>query len=100
MARGTRTALERTGFDVCTGGCTGARAIVVGSAIALREPIELAELRRRRSLFVTPQSYRFSGTAHRSLLACAEVRDMPFADDAFDVIVDIGTLYHIARPDR
>jgi ubiquinone/menaquinone biosynthesis C-methylase UbiE len=26
-----------------------------------------------------------------------DVRRMPFADEAFDVIVDFGTLYHIAR---
>lgn len=26
-----------------------------------------------------------------------DVRQMPFADEAFDVIVDFGTLYHIAR---
>jgi ubiquinone/menaquinone biosynthesis C-methylase UbiE len=27
-----------------------------------------------------------------------DVRRMPFADEAFDVIIDFGTLYHIARP--
>jgi ubiquinone/menaquinone biosynthesis C-methylase UbiE len=26
-----------------------------------------------------------------------DVRQMPFADEAFDVIIDFGTLYHIAR---
>lgn len=26
-----------------------------------------------------------------------DVRQMPFADDAFDVVIDFGTLYHIAR---
>lgn len=28
----------------------------------------------------------------------ADVRCMPFADEAFDVIIDFGTLYHIAKP--
>jgi ubiquinone/menaquinone biosynthesis C-methylase UbiE len=30
-------------------------------------------------------------------LHCGDVRQMPFADEAFDVIIDFGTLYHIAR---
>jgi len=29
-------------------------------------------------------------------LVCGDVRRMPFADEAFDVIIDFGTLYHIA----
>lgn len=28
-----------------------------------------------------------------------DVREMPFADDAFDVIIDFGTLYHISKPE-
>src|SRR6201999_2682950 len=31
-------------------------------------------------------------------LCAADVRRMPFEDGAFDVIVDFGTLFHIARP--
>jgi ubiquinone/menaquinone biosynthesis C-methylase UbiE len=31
-------------------------------------------------------------------LCCGDVRWMPFDDGAFDVIVDFGTLFHIARP--
>jgi ubiquinone/menaquinone biosynthesis C-methylase UbiE len=31
-------------------------------------------------------------------LHCGDVRRMPFADEDFDVIIDFGTLYHIARP--
>jgi SAM-dependent methyltransferase len=33
----------------------------------------------------------------RAELCCGDVRRMPFADGAFDVIIDFGTLYHIAR---
>ncbi|MDH5758059.1 MAG: class I SAM-dependent methyltransferase [Gemmatimonadota bacterium] len=29
----------------------------------------------------------------------ADVRDLPFADGSFDVVVDFGTCYHIARSD-
>jgi ubiquinone/menaquinone biosynthesis C-methylase UbiE len=31
-------------------------------------------------------------------LCAADVRQMPFADGSFDVIIDFGTLFHIARP--
>lgn len=29
----------------------------------------------------------------------ADVRDLPFADASFDLVVDFGTCYHIARPE-
>lgn len=32
-------------------------------------------------------------------LVCGDVRRMPFDDGSFDVVVDFGTLYHIARPE-
>jgi len=31
-------------------------------------------------------------------LCHGDVRRMPFADEAFDVVIDFGTLYHIASP--
>jgi ubiquinone/menaquinone biosynthesis C-methylase UbiE len=31
-------------------------------------------------------------------LVCGDVRAMPFADASFDVCLDFGTCYHIARP--
>ena len=31
-------------------------------------------------------------------LHCGDVRRMPFGDEAFDVVIDFGTLFHIARP--
>lgn len=31
-------------------------------------------------------------------LYAGDVREMPFADGEFDVVIDFGTLYHIARP--
>ncbi len=30
----------------------------------------------------------------------ADVRDMPFPDGCFDVVLDFGTCYHIAEPER
>jgi ubiquinone/menaquinone biosynthesis C-methylase UbiE len=35
--------------------------------------------------------------ATKAELYRGDVRQMPFADEAFDVIIDFGTLYHIAR---
>ena len=31
-------------------------------------------------------------------LVMADVRDMPFLDQSFDVVVDFGVCYHVARP--
>jgi SAM-dependent methyltransferase len=31
-------------------------------------------------------------------LVCADVRALPFPDQAFDVVIDFGTCYHIGRP--
>jgi ubiquinone/menaquinone biosynthesis C-methylase UbiE len=31
-------------------------------------------------------------------LCAADVRQMPFADETFDVIIDFGTLFHISKP--
>lgn len=39
---------------------------------------------------------RHHGTAAE--LCAADIRRMPFADEAFDVIIDFGTLFHIAKP--
>lgn len=33
----------------------------------------------------------------RAELCCGDVRRMPFEDESFDVVIDFGTLYHIAR---
>jgi SAM-dependent methyltransferase len=36
----------------------------------------------------------------RAELCLGDVRQMPFPDDAFDVVIDFGTLFHIARADN
>jgi ubiquinone/menaquinone biosynthesis C-methylase UbiE len=38
--------------------------------------------------------------APTALLVRADVRAMPFADESFDVTVDFGTCYHIARSEQ
>ncbi len=56
---GARTELRREEFDDYLAGCTEASAILIASAGAFTEPIPLAELRRRHTSFLAPQSYRF-----------------------------------------
>ena len=41
------------------------------------------------------ENLREHGT--RAELCCGDVRRMPFDDESFDVVIDFGTLYHIAR---
>ena len=36
---------------------------------------------------------------HWSDVCVSDVRRMPFPDDSFDLVVDFGTCYHIARPE-
>jgi ubiquinone/menaquinone biosynthesis C-methylase UbiE len=47
-------------------------------------------------LAVAAESLREHGA--EAELVAADVREMPFEAGAFDVIVDFGTLFHIARP--
>jgi predicted transcriptional regulator len=56
---GAQTALTRGEFDSYVDGSVLPCAIELESAMRLHDPVPLAELRRRRGDFVTPQSYRF-----------------------------------------
>ena len=74
-----------------------------GRGIALPVLDRLCSPRRLVGLDIDPEllveaaaNLREHGT--RAQLVAADVRRMPFADGAFDVIIDFGTLYHIARP--
>ena len=48
-----------------------------------------------KSTLAQARNLREHGT--KAELHRGDVRQMPFADEAFDVIIDFGTLYHIAR---
>jgi ubiquinone/menaquinone biosynthesis C-methylase UbiE len=74
-----------------------------GRGIALPVLDRLCSPQRLVGLDIDPEllveaaaNLREHGT--RAQLVAADVRRMPFADGAFDVIVDFGTLYHIAKP--
>jgi ubiquinone/menaquinone biosynthesis C-methylase UbiE len=47
-------------------------------------------------LFEAAANLREHGTTAE--LCAGDVRRMPFADESFDVIIDFGTLFHIAKP--
>lgn len=74
-----------------------------GRGVALPVLDRLCSPRRLVGIDVDPEllveaaaNLREHGTGAE--LCAADVRRMPFADEAFDVIVDFGTLFHIARP--
>ncbi len=82
-----------------------ARILEVGCGRGVALPVldELCSPRRLVGLDIDPDlldeaasALREHGT--RAELYAADVRRMPFEDGAFDVIIDFGTLFHIARP--
>ncbi|MDQ3724598.1 MAG: class I SAM-dependent methyltransferase [Actinomycetota bacterium] len=84
---------------------SGKRILEVGCGRGIALPVieRLCEPRLLVGLDIDPEllaeaegNLREHGTAAQ--LCAADVRRMPFSDGAFDVIIDFGTLYHIARP--
>jgi ubiquinone/menaquinone biosynthesis C-methylase UbiE len=84
---------------------SGARILEVGCGRGVALPVldRLCGPDRLVGLDIDPEllveaaeNLREHGTAAE--LRVGDVRRMPFADGAFDVIVDFGTLFHIARP--
>jgi SAM-dependent methyltransferase len=73
-------------------GCGGGFALL--PFITLLSPSRLVGLDIDRQLLGVA-SARLAGTSVE--LIHGDVRDMPFADGEFDVVVDFGTCYHIAR---
>jgi ubiquinone/menaquinone biosynthesis C-methylase UbiE len=82
----------------------GARMLEIGCGRGVALPVldrlcgprRLVGLDIEEALLVEAgENLREQGT--EAELICGDVREMPFADEAFDVIVDFGTLYHIAR---
>jgi ubiquinone/menaquinone biosynthesis C-methylase UbiE len=84
---------------------SGARILEVGCGRGVALPVldRLCSPTRLVGLDVDPEllveaaeNLRDHGT--EAELCAADARAMPFEDGAFDVIVDFGTLFHIARP--
>jgi ubiquinone/menaquinone biosynthesis C-methylase UbiE len=84
---------------------TGSRILEVGCGRGIALPVlaELCQPSRLVGLDVDPALLdearrNLSGSGANCELVCADVREMPFDDGCFDIVVDFGTLYHIARP--
>ncbi len=97
--------LEIPAMVLALGIPSGARILEVGCGRGIALPVlaQLCEPRRLVGLDIDPAllqeaaaNLRHHGTTAE--LRAADVRRMPFDDGAFDVIVDFGTLFHIARP--
>jgi ubiquinone/menaquinone biosynthesis C-methylase UbiE len=85
---------------------TGARILEVGCGrgIALPALDRLCSPRRLVGLDIDEEllveaADNLSEQGAGAELYCGDVRQMPFPDEAFDVIIDFGTLFHIARPE-
>lgn len=82
---------------------TGARILEIGCGRGVALPV-LDRLCSPRRLVGLDIEAEFLAEAAENLrehgaeaeLRCGDVRRMPFADEAFDVVIDFGTLYHIA----
>lgn len=84
---------------------SGARILEVGCGRGIALPVlaRLCEPTRLVGLDIDPELLAEAAANLREQrteaeLVAADARRMPFEDGAFDVIVDFGTLFHIARP--
>jgi ubiquinone/menaquinone biosynthesis C-methylase UbiE len=84
---------------------SGSRVLEVGCGRGVALPVleQLCQPIRLVGLDVDPTlldeaRHRLSAADASCELVCADVREMPFDDASFDVVIDFGTLYHIARP--
>jgi len=83
---------------------TEARILEVGCGRGIALPVldRLCEPRRLVGLDVDGEllmeaAENLGEQGSRAELCCGDVRRMPFDDESFDVVIDFGTLYHIAR---
>lgn len=84
---------------------TGGRVLEVGCGrgmgllpyLRLLEPVRLVAVDIDRQLLNLARA-RVARSARVELIH-ADVRDLPFSDGEFDVVIDFGTCYHIQRPD-
>ena len=70
------------------------RGVALGPLGALLEPERLV------GIDVDEDALAVARSASDAELLCADVRELPFADGAFDVVVDFGTCYHVSQPER
>ena len=84
----------------------GRRMLEVGCGRGVALPVlaELCEPSRLTGLDVDPGKLaaaerHLSARGVAAELRCGDVRQMPFPDGAFDVVIDFGTCFHVSRPE-
>lgn len=84
----------------------GQRMLEVGCGRGVALPVlaELCEPSRLTGLDVDPGKLaaaerHLSARGVAAELRCGDVRQMPFPDGSFDVVIDFGTCFHISRPE-
>lgn len=75
-----------------------------GRGVALPPLAELCEPTRLTGLDIDPRLLveareRLDLRGIEAELCCGDVRDMPFPNGAFDVVIDFGTCYHVSHPE-
>lgn len=85
------------GVRVLEIGC--GRGIALIPLARLLEPCRLAGLDIERA-FLTEARKRLDEAGLAAELVPGDVRSLPFPDDSFDLVLDFGTCYHIARAEQ
>jgi ubiquinone/menaquinone biosynthesis C-methylase UbiE len=85
----------------------GGRLLEVGCGRGIGLPVLARLLRPARLAGLDPEAgfleearARLGETGVEAELVPGDVRRMPFGEGAFDLVVDFGTCYHIARPEQ
>lgn len=84
----------------------GARVLEIGCGRGVALPVLARRLRPARLVgididesLLAEAGRRLRQTATRAELIVADVRQLPFADQDFDLVIDFGTCFHVARSD-
>ena len=75
------------------------RGIALPALSQLSRPAHLTGLDIDRGL-LDEAAQRLNTRQVQADLVHSDMREMPFPDESFDIVVDFGTCYHIAHPDR
>ena len=74
------------------------RGVALPALAALCDPTRLTGLDIDPALIAEADRHlKARGVAAE--LCCGDVREMPFADGSFDLVIDFGTCYHVSRPE-